>query len=194
MAWFHSLVIIFSCESSRRLLICNHNLSIMLRVIYLTIFWLHLSEFLLSSQLNRLCDFSLVPSSVDGRYFCCYFCFEFITIKPPITSYGFFSGPALKGIFELYGGIGPPISAAAVLVRKKLCKKGKGSPCSITERRVPELIPVLGSQPAGDVYHKPAVGCHYIPPGLQLPPQPLRGLLPVFLLGEQRHDGREQFT
>ena len=25
---------------------------------------------------------------------------------------------------------------------------------SITERRVPELIPVLGSQPAGDVNHK----------------------------------------
>ena len=35
------------------------------------------------------------------------------------------------------------------------CKKGKGSPYSITERRVPELIPVLGSQPAGDVSHKP---------------------------------------
>jgi len=34
--------------------------------------------------------------------------------------------------------------------------KGKGSLCSITERRVPELlIPVLGSQPAGDVSHKP---------------------------------------
>ena len=32
---------------------------------------------------------------------------------------------------------------------------GKGSPYSITERRVPELIPVLGSQPAGDVNHKP---------------------------------------
>jgi len=30
-----------------------------------------------------------------------------------------------------------------------------GSPYSITERRVPELIPVLGSQPAGDVSHKP---------------------------------------
>jgi len=29
----------------------------------------------------------------------------------------------------------------------------KGSPYSITERRVPELIPVLGSQPAGDVSH-----------------------------------------
>ena len=34
--------------------------------------------------------------------------------------------------------------------------KGKGSPCSITKRRVPELIPVLGSQPAGNVSHKPA--------------------------------------
>jgi len=34
-------------------------------------------------------------------------------------------------------------------------KKGKGSPYSITERRVPELIQVLGSQPAGDVSHKP---------------------------------------
>ena len=33
--------------------------------------------------------------------------------------------------------------------------KGKGSPYSITERRVPELIPVLGSQPAGDVSHRP---------------------------------------
>jgi len=32
--------------------------------------------------------------------------------------------------------------------------KEKGSPYSITERRVPELIPVLGSQPAGDVSHK----------------------------------------
>jgi len=34
-------------------------------------------------------------------------------------------------------------------------KKGKGSPYSITERRVPELIPVLGSQLAGGVSHKP---------------------------------------
>jgi len=32
--------------------------------------------------------------------------------------------------------------------------KGKGSPYSITERRVPELIPVFGSQPAADVSHK----------------------------------------
>ena len=34
-------------------------------------------------------------------------------------------------------------------------EKGKGSPYSTAERRVPELIPVLGSQPAGDVTHKP---------------------------------------
>jgi len=33
--------------------------------------------------------------------------------------------------------------------------KGKGSPYSITERMVPELIPVLGSQPAGGVSREP---------------------------------------
>jgi len=39
--------------------------------------------------------------------------------------------------------------------RRSNCKKGKGSPYSITEHRVLEPIPVLGSQPAGDVSHKP---------------------------------------
>ena len=34
-------------------------------------------------------------------------------------------------------------------------KQGKGSRYSITERRVPELISVLGSQLAGAVSHKP---------------------------------------
>ena len=45
-------------------------------------------------------------------------------------------------------------SAPLVTVNKKgkICK---GSPYSITERRVPGLIPVLGSQPAGDGSHKP---------------------------------------
>ena len=33
--------------------------------------------------------------------------------------------------------------------------RDKGSPYSLTERRVPEPIPVLGSQPAGDMSHKP---------------------------------------
>jgi len=35
------------------------------------------------------------------------------------------------------------------------CKKGKGCRYAITERRIPELIPVLGSQPVGDMSHKP---------------------------------------
>ena len=41
------------------------------------------------------------------------------------------------------------------LVQIIIIIKGKGSPYSITERRVPKLIPVLGSQPVGDVSHKP---------------------------------------
>ena len=36
-----------------------------------------------------------------------------------------------------------------------MTKKGKSSRYSITERKFPELMPVLGSQPAGDVSHKP---------------------------------------
>ena len=38
------------------------------------------------------------------------------------------------------------------------------------------------------------VSCHYFPPGPQLPPQPLRGQQPILLLGEERHDGCEQFA
>ena len=60
--------------------------------------------------------------------------------------------------------------------------------------RVPELIPILRSQPAGNVSQTPAVGCHYFPPGLQLSSQSLKGLLPILLLGEQRHNGCEQFA
>jgi len=73
--------------------------------------------------------------------------------------------------------------------------KGKVSPYSITERRVPELIPVFlaVSMQVMPVIN-PAVSCHYSLPGLQLPLQPLTGLLPVLLLGEQGHDGCEQFA
>jgi len=46
------------------------------------------------------------------------------------------------------------LAAKCDFVESHLVKKGKGSQYSITERRVPELIPVLGSQPAGDVNHK----------------------------------------
>jgi len=37
----------------------------------------------------------------------------------------------------------------------KYLKKSKGSPYLIAEHWVLELIPVLGSQPAGDISHKP---------------------------------------
>jgi len=44
------------------------------------------------------------------------------------------------------------LSTAAQL---KQVVKDKASPYSITERRVPELIPVLSSRLVGDVSHKP---------------------------------------
>jgi len=73
--------------------------------------------------------------------------------------------------------------------------KGKGSPYSITKRSVPELIPVLGSQPAGDVSHKPGGRLPLLSARPAVTPATLgRGLLPVLLLGEQRHNGCEQFA
>jgi len=50
---------------------------------------------------------------------------------------------------------GKPIWMLMMLDRKRWWGIKKGSPHSIAERRVPELIPALGSQPAGDVSHKP---------------------------------------
>jgi len=73
-------------------------------------------------------------------------------------------------------------------------KKGKGSPYSIVKRRVPELIPVLGSQPAGDVSRKPGGRLPLLSDKPAVTPQPLRGLLPVSLLGKHRHDECEQFA
>ena len=46
------------------------------------------------------------------------------------------------------------VLTAAVTFRR-LKGKGRGSPYSITERRVMQLITVLGSQPAGHMSHKP---------------------------------------
>ena len=43
----------------------------------------------------------------------------------------------------------------SVINLTKVQKKVKGSPYSIAKHRVSELILVLGSQPAGDVSHKP---------------------------------------
>jgi len=72
--------------------------------------------------------------------------------------------------------------------------RGKGSPYSITERRVPELIPVLGSQPAGNVSHIHGGRLPLLSARPAVTPATLRGLLPISLLGEHRHDGCEQFA
>jgi len=58
-------------------------------------------------------------------------------------------------------------------LRVRGVKKGKGSPYSITERRVPELIPVLGRQPAGDVNHKPDGRLPLLSARPAVTPQPL---------------------
>jgi len=71
-------------------------------------------------------------------------------------------------------------------------KKGKGSPYSIAERRVPELITVLGSQPAGDMSHKHCGRLPLLSTRPAVPPKPLRGLLQTLLLDERRHHGCEQ--
>jgi len=75
-------------------------------------------------------------------------------------------------------------------IAAKLPNKKEGSPYSTVERRVPELIPVLGSQPAGDVSHKPGGRL----PLLSVRPAVKRAAIQMSLLGEQRHDGSEQFA
>ena len=63
----------------------------------------------------------------------------------------------------------------------------------MAERRVPELNPVLGSQPAGDMSHKTGDRL----PLLSARPAvtfPAREPVPISLLGEQRHDECKRFT
>jgi len=76
-----------------------------------------------------------------------------------------------------------------------MIKKGKGSPYSITERKVPELITVLGSLPAGDVSHKPGGRLPLLFARPAVTPATLkRAATKILLLDEQRHNGCEQFT
>ena len=72
--------------------------------------------------------------------------------------------------------------------------EGKGRPYSITERRVPEVIPVLGSQPAGDVSHKLGGRLPLLSARPAVTPATLKRAATNFALGEQRHDGCEQFA
>ena len=76
-------------------------------------------------------------------------------------------------------------------------KKGKGSPYSISlpsVYRIPELIPILGNQPADDMNYKLDGRLPLLSARPAVTPATLRELLPVLLLGEQRHDGCEQFA
>jgi len=70
----------------------------------------------------------------------------------------------------------------------------KGSPYSITERRVQELIPVLGSQPAGDVSHEPGGWLPLLSTRPAVTPATLKRAATNLLLGEQRYDRCEQFA
>ena len=74
-------------------------------------------------------------------------------------------------------------------------KKGKGGPYSTAERRVPEPILVLGSQPAGDVSHKPSGRLPLLSARPAVTLTALKRAATSFsLLGEQRHVGCEQFA
>jgi len=67
-------------------------------------------------------------------------------------------------------------------------------PYSITEHRVPELIPVLCSQPANDVSHKPGGRLPLLSARPAVTLATLKRAATNFtisLLGEQRHDGCE---
>jgi len=83
-------------------------------------------------------------------------------------------------------------SSAEVSGRVK--RRPKGSPYSITERRITELIPVLGSQPAGDVSHKPGGWLLLLSARPAVTPASLKRVATSFVLGEQRHDWCEQFA
>jgi len=78
-----------------------------------------------------------------------------------------------------------------------LVKKGSLGLYSITERRVPELIPVLGSQPAGDVSHKPRGRLPLLSARPAVTLATFKKAATILLLGEHtqhRHDGCEQFA
>jgi len=59
---------------------------------------------------------------------------------------------------------------------------------------VPELIPVLGSQPAGEASHKPGSRLPLLFARPAVTTATLKRAATNLLLGEQRHNGCEQFA
>jgi len=74
------------------------------------------------------------------------------------------------------------------LLASACCHTGKGSPYSIAKHRVPELIPILGSKPAGDVSHKPGGRLPLLFARPAVAPATLKRAATNLLLAEQRHD------
>ena len=70
--------------------------------------------------------------------------------------------------------------------------KKSSSPYSTAEHRVPELIAVLGSQPAGDVSHKPGGRLPLLSARPAVTLTTLKRAATSSLLSEQKHDGCEQ--
>jgi len=89
-----------------------------------------------------------------------------------------------------------PTNSVNALKALQACNKQhkKGSPYSITECRAPELIPVLGSQPAGDASHKPGGRLPLLSARPAVTPTALKRAATNFAASEQRHGGCEQFA
>jgi len=107
-------------------------------------------------------------------------------IRPGDDSYmsGGRGGDGVLHTTACYWSVGAA-SSAMMDNQLNVFKKRKGSPYSIAERRVPELIPVLGS-------HKPGGRLPLLSARPAVTLATLKMLLPILKLGEQRHDGREQ--
>ena len=99
-------------------------------------------------------DFSQACPLVDGKRIAN--ASNLVTAQSPrcaaITRVQFDNSPARQNFFF---PIFNTSSTCCIPVGTWCVINKKGSPYSITKRTVPELIPVLGSQPAGDVSHKP---------------------------------------
>jgi len=73
-------------------------------------------------------------------------------------------------------------------------KKVKVAHTQLQNVGVPELIPVLGSQPAGDVSYKPSGRLPLLSARPVVTHATLKRAATNLLLDEQRHNGCEQFA